>query len=218
MPAIEKAFKDLRAYNVRCETFNCDALNSEKREQILATFKKTLGSTATIQVIVHSIAKGNLKPMTGETSLLSREDLLLTLEAMAVSLYEWSSDLVRLKLLDQDTRIVSFTSEGSSRVLPYYGAVGAAKAALESISRNMAVEWASLGIKVNCIQAGVTETESFARIPNSEQIREHALKRNPSGRLTRPSDVANAVYLLTRKEAEWITGTVIKVDGGESLK
>jgi NAD(P)-dependent dehydrogenase (short-subunit alcohol dehydrogenase family) len=55
-------------------------------------------------------------------------------------------------------------------------------------------------------------------IPGSEQLAKFAQKRNPFNRLTMPSDVANVVYLLCTKEAAWINGTVIKVDGGESLQ
>ena len=82
----------------------------------------------------------------------------------------------------------------------------------------MALEFATIGIKANCIQAGIVETASFKMIPGSEHIKENALNRNPNNRLTLPEDVANVVYLLTREEAKWITGTVIKVDGGEHLR
>ena len=82
----------------------------------------------------------------------------------------------------------------------------------------MAVEFASLGIKSNCVQAGVTDTPSLRMIPGSEKLIHAATKRNPYGRITQPKDVANVVYLLSRKEAEWITGTIIKADGGESLR
>jgi len=81
----------------------------------------------------------------------------------------------------------------------------------------MALEFAPVGIKANCIQAGITMTKSLSMIPGYEKIKAHALQRNPNKRLTTPEDVANAVYLLTTDEAKWITGTVIKVDGGESL-
>ena len=116
-----------------------------------------------------------------------------------------------------DARIISFTSEGNSKAWRSYAAVSAAKVTLEAISRNMALEFAPFGIKVNCIQAGVTDTTSLRMIPGSEQIIKHTLKRNPNKRLTTPEDVANAVYLLTKDEAAWITGTVIPVDGGEHL-
>jgi len=84
--------------------------------------------------------------------------------------------------------------------------------------RQMAVEFAPLGITTNCIQAGVTRTSSFDRIPGSDQIAKYTIQRNPFQRLTTPSDVANVVYLLSKNEARWINGTIVKVDGGESLR
>jgi enoyl-[acyl-carrier protein] reductase I len=95
--------------------------------------------------------------------------------------------------------------------------VAAAKVALESISRSMAVELAPYGIRANVIQAGVTETPALAAIPGNEQLKAHARMRNPYGRLTTPKDVANAVYLLSTDEAAWINGVVLRVDGGEHI-
>lgn len=136
---------------------------------------------------------------------------------MALSLYDWTKALVTADLFAEDTRIVSFTSEGNTKALPNYSAVSVAKVALEALTRSIALEFAPIGIKANCIQAGITMTKSLSMIPGFEKIKENALKRNPQNRLTVPEDVANAVYLLTMDEAKWITGTVIKVDGGESL-
>tara|TARA_R110002051_G_scaffold69542_1_gene125090 strand:- start:100 stop:666 length:567 start_codon:yes stop_codon:yes gene_type:complete len=188
----------------------------------MATIKEIygdLGQNGRIKVLVHSIAKGNLKPMySNEENTLSNQDFHLTVDAMAISLYDWTKALISQKLFSDDARIISFTSEGNSKAWENYAAVSAAKAALEAITRNMALEFASLGIKANCIQAGMTLTNSFNMIPGSEKLEESALQRNPSGRLTTPEDVANVVYLLTTEEAKWITGTVIKVDGGESLR
>ena len=136
---------------------------------------------------------------------------------MALSLYEWTKAVIANSLFASDSRIIAFTSEGNTRALPNYAAVSVAKVALEALARNMALEFAAIGIRVNCIQAGVTITKSFEMIPNSEHIEANALQRNPNNRLTTPEDVANAAYLLTREESNWITGTVLKVDGGESL-
>ncbi|MGB5263965.1 MAG: SDR family oxidoreductase, partial [Lutimonas sp.] len=95
--------------------------------------------------------------------------------------------------------------------------VSAAKAALEAISRNIALEFAPFGLRSNCIQAGVTDTASFRMIPNSKAIKEYTLKRNPFKRLTTPEDVADAVYLLCKVEAAWINGAIIPVNGGEHI-
>jgi enoyl-[acyl-carrier-protein] reductase (NADH) len=90
-----------------------------------------------------------------------------------------------------------------------------AKSSLESLSRYMAVELGKWGLRTNVIQAGVTRTPSLERIPDSERMLEWTKGRNPLGRLTTPSDVAGAVYLLCTKEASWINGALLHVDGGE---
>ena len=137
---------------------------------------------------------------------------------MALSLFDWVKLIANDALFDEDARIIAFTSEGNLRAIPNYAAVSAAKTALESIIRNIALEYAHIGIKANCIQAGITDTKSLRMIPNHKALIDNALSRNPNKRLTTPQDVANAAYLLTRPEAHWITGTIIKVDGGESLQ
>jgi enoyl-[acyl-carrier protein] reductase I len=121
------------------------------------------------------------------------------------------------KLFAADTRIISFTSEGNKKAFKTYAAVSAAKAALEAISRNIALEFAPYGIKANCIQAGVTNTKSFRMIPGHEQLESAAVRRNPFKKLTTPEDVANVVYLLSKDEASWINGTTVIVDGGEHI-
>lgn len=216
LPEIKSALDKIAGIN--CISYNADATNPEKQKQLTTEIQGLLQQEK-IKVLVHSIAKGNLKPMHEKESLeLNSQDFQLTINAMAISLYDWVKQLVKHNLLADDTRVISFTSEGNSKALSNYAAISAAKVTLEAITRNIALEFASIGIKANCIQAGVTDTKSMRMIPNSDQIVEEALKRNPNGRLTTPEDVANAVFLLTKDEAKWITGTIIKVDGGESLR
>ncbi|MGM0392462.1 MAG: enoyl-ACP reductase FabI [Bacteroidota bacterium] len=215
---IEEAFEDIRNSDVRLESFNVDAIQKEKRESLIEEITKVLGDHGKIRTLVHSIAKGNLKPMNGEGPVLENIDFQLTLDAMALSLYDWTQAVFKAKLFSKDARVISFTSEGSQKAWPNYGAVSVAKAALESITRSMALEFAPFGIRANCIQAGVTVTRSFQMIPGSDTLREHALKHNPFKRLTIPKDIANVVYLLSKDEASWITGTIIPVNGGEHLK
>lgn len=218
MPEIEQEFSQMRANNVRVETFNADALHVQKRNGILLELCKILDQNGRIKVLIHSIAKGNLKPMmSADKNELQNDDFGLTTNAMAISLYDWTKALINQSLFASDARVISFTSEGNTKVWRNYAAVSAAKASLEAITRSMAVEFAHLGLRCNCIQAGVTDTASFRMIPGSEKIKEITLKRNPFGRLSTPQDVANAVYLLSLDEASWINGTVIKVDGGEHL-
>ncbi|QCW99970.1 SDR family oxidoreductase [Aggregatimonas sangjinii] len=216
---IDAHFKEISLERVRLESFNMDAVNLEKRAEIIRSLKTMLKNSQGIRVLVHSIAKGNLKPMRSEGGrTLSNADFQLTVDAMALSLYDWVKALHAEQLFAEDSRVISFTSEGNQKAWANYAAVSAAKAVLEAITRNIALEFADSGIKANCLQAGITDTTSFRMIPGHEALKKNALLRNPNGRLTSPEDVANVAYLLTTEDAKWITGTVIKVDGGESLR
>jgi enoyl-[acyl-carrier protein] reductase I len=216
MPQIEADFNQIKGFGVKLLTFNCDATNAEKRANCLQTIQEELKKER-INCMVHSLAKGTLKGMTNENSL-SNDDFVMTIQAMAISLYDWTKAIFELNLFSQNAGIIAFTSEGSSKPIPYYGAVSAAKATLEAISRQIATEFAPFAIRCNCIQAGVTDTKSLQMIPNSDKIKAFAAKRNPYKRLTTPEDVANVVYLLCQPEAHWINGSIIPVDGGEHLQ
>ena len=109
------------------------------------------------------------------------------------------------------------TSAASTRVWPGYGAVSAAKAALEAHVRQLAVELGPMGVTVNAIRAGVTDTPAFRKFPGSALMAEHVRSRNPSGRMTETSDVAKVIAMLAGDDAQWITGTIIGVDGGEDV-
>lgn len=215
---INAAFDSIKNEDISFKAFNIDAFKPEKRTLVIEALKTELGSDGKIRTLVHSVAKGNLKPMiSDESPVLKHDDFALTITAMGISLYDWTTAIFEANLFAKDARIISFTSEGNTKAWKNYAAVSAAKVTLEAITRNIALEFAPHGIKANCIQAGVTNTQSLRMIPGSENIIKHSLIRNPNKRLTLPEDVANAVYLLSKDEASWITGTIIPVDGGEHL-
>ena len=219
LPAVEQAFERLTEEGVLVKSYNLDATSVEKRQFVIAELKTHLNEIGTVRALVHSLAKGNLKPMVlTDGRLLQHDDFTLTIDAMAISLYDWTKELLAASLFAPDARIISFTSEGSIKAWPNYAAVSAAKAALEAISRSMALELAPLGIRSNCIMAGVTDTDSLRMIPNHTDLLNHSQQRNPFARLTVPDDVANVAYLLCKDEAAWINGTVIPVNGGEHLQ
>src|SRR5262249_35604374 len=141
----------------------------------------------------------------------------MTLDVMAHSLIYWTQELVSRGLMREGGRIYAMTSSGGARVIPHYGPVSAAKAALESNVRQLAAELAPLGITANSIRAGVTDTPALRRPPASEAIKEGARRRNPHGRLTTPEDVARAIVVLSHPDTYWMTGNVIGVDGGEEI-
>ena len=216
---IEGSFKAIQSeHKVQVLHLNADITKEETRANTLNRLEAAIGKMGKVKILIHSIAKGNLKPMfSEETPELKNNDFHLTLENMALSLYDWTKSIFKASLFADDARIVSFTSEGNKKAWENYAAVSTAKVALEAISRNIALEFAPYGIKANCIEAGITDTASFKMIPGSEELKAHAIKRNPFKRLTRPEDVANVVYLLAKKEAAWITGSIIPVNGGEHL-
>lgn len=218
LATFEEAIQEMKSNNAEVLAFNIDAMNTEKRDYVISELVNKIG-VSQFKTLVHSVARGNLKPLhSTDNSVLSTDDFMRTLDAMAISLYDWVSAFAKANLFSPDARVIAFTSEGSRKAWKQYGAVAAAKAALESITRSIALEFAPLGVKANCIQAGVTDTESLRLIPGSDVMKEKSIERNPYGRLTHPEDVANAVYLLCRDEALWINGTVLPVDGGDHIR
>ena len=216
MQGIHESFEEIRQNDIQLKTFNIDATNQTKIDSVVSTIQKEIGD-GKICCLLHSIARGSLKAMVGEEEELELNDLTITLHAMATSLYQWVKTLHKNQLFANDTRILSFTSEGNEKAMKHYAAVSVAKAALEALTRSIALEFAPYGIRANCIQAGVTYTPSQDMIPGSEEMRKFASVKNPFNKITTSKDVANVVYLLCKKEAAWINGTIIPVDGGESI-
>jgi enoyl-[acyl-carrier-protein] reductase (NADH) len=165
---------------------------------------------------MHSLAFGTLRPYIGEKAL-TKKNIEMTLDVMAHSLVYWAQDLVTREMMAKGGRIFSMTSSGSTRVIQSYGAISAAKCALESHTRQLAVELAPYDITVNALRGGVTRTPASEKIPGSDRLFEKAMSHNPHKRLTTPQDVARAVVALCDPGTDWITGNVINVDGGEEV-
>ena len=150
-------------------------------------------------------------------AMLEEEDFARTVHAMGTSLVSWTQDVLARGLFAPDARVLGMTSEGNEVAWRGYAAVAAAKVALESVSRAMALELAPHGIRANVVQAGVTDTPALRLIPGSAQMKAAARLRNPFARLTTPADVAGVIALLCTDEAHWINGTIVRVDGGEHI-
>lgn len=148
---------------------------------------------------------------------LEEEDLARTIHAMGTSLLGWVQAIHQRGLFADDARVLGLTSEGNTVAWKGYAAVAAAKVALESVARSIAVEFAPHGIRCNVLQPGVTETPALRLIPGNAHLKAEARSKNPFGRLTLPEDVADMVYLMAQPEAAWINGALIRVDGGEHV-
>jgi NAD(P)-dependent dehydrogenase (short-subunit alcohol dehydrogenase family) len=163
---------------------------------------------------LHALATPPVYP---SAQFLDADDFARTIHSMGTSMLDWTQDLLQRGLFCDDARVLGLTSEGNSVAWKGYAAVAAAKVALESVARSIAVELAPYGVRCNVVQAGVTETPALAAIPGSDHLKAQARRRNPFGRLTTPDDVANAIHLLSLDDAAWINGEVIRVDGGEHI-
>jgi NAD(P)-dependent dehydrogenase (short-subunit alcohol dehydrogenase family) len=196
---------------------NGNAADDEQRAAVIVELRDAIGD-GYVKVMLHSLAFGTLKPFLAEDpeAAINRRNLEMTLDVMANSLVYWTQDVWRAGFLADGSKIYALTSEGSTRAIASYGAVGAAKAALESHCRQLALELGPRGITANAICAGVTDTPSMNKIPNAENLQSVAIRKNPSHRLTRPEDVANALVALAQTCTYWLNGNILFVDGGEA--
>jgi NAD(P)-dependent dehydrogenase (short-subunit alcohol dehydrogenase family) len=219
MAGVEEIIRRIEATGRQVAFFNANAADPEKRKTVLDAMERRMGGDG-FRVLLHSLAFGTLQPFVspapGET-LINQKQVDMTLDVMAHSLVYWTQDLITRNLLRRGSRILAMTSAGGSRVIPNYGAVSAAKAALESHIRQLAMELAPRGITANAILAGVTDTPALRRIPGNDKIVAAALSRNPSGRLTTPVDIARFIVMWAGPGSQWATGNVLQVDGGEEI-
>ena len=222
LPNAERIVSEIRALGRRVRFFNVNAADAERRAEVLAASRQFLdeepGHTG-INTVLHSLAFGTLKPYIADhpDSAIKPADMNMTLDVMAHSLVYWVQELRSAGLLQAGAKVFAMTSSGGHRVWKTYGAVSAAKAALESHIRQLAVELAPHGISANAIRAGVTDTPAARRIPGSDIMFDRALASNPGKRLTTPEDVGTVLAALSLMDSAWLTGNVIGVDGAEDL-
>jgi len=216
MPAVDALVHELQSFDVPVVFHNGNAAGDDERTRALDGLQGAMNEGDTVGLLLHSLAFGTLRPYFGDR-VIGRRHLEMTLDVMAHSLVYWTQDLVERELLGRGGRVYAMTSSGSLAAWPSYGAVSAAKCALESHIRQLAVELAPKGITANAIMAGVTMTPALEKIPGAELIAQKALERNPHGRLTTPEDVAQCLLSLSGPGTGWLTGNVLKVDGGEAI-
>jgi NAD(P)-dependent dehydrogenase (short-subunit alcohol dehydrogenase family) len=219
MPMVEEVIQKIQATGQKAVFFNINAADEEKRGEALDKMKAEMGPDGAICVLMHSLAFGSLKLYIAADAAdeVDKAKMEMTLDVMANSLVYWAQDLMRRQMMKPGARIFAMTSSGGTRVWPNYGPVSAAKAALESHIRQLALEMAPHGITANSIRAGVTDTPALRKIPGNDKMVAVAQARNPSGRLTTTDDVAKFIALMTDARAQWVTGNVLGVDGGEDI-
>jgi len=173
---------------------------------------KEISSHGKLDFLIHNAAIGSFKPVMDLRA--NQWDLTLGVNARALLLCAQEASKL---MLDQGGKIVSVSSLGSQKYIPKYGAIGISKAALESLTRYLAVELADHQINVNAVSAGLVDTQSIRLHPDFEELASQAVRRTPGGRLGSVNDVAGAVVFLCSPLSDWMFGQTIVVDGGFSL-
>ena len=220
LPNAEAVISAIEKEGRQAVFFNVNAADADKRSGVIDAITEKLQATDShIRVLMHSLAFGALKPVIAADpkDSLNQRQMEMTIDVMANSLIYWAQDVATRGLFRRGSRIFAMTSSGSTRVLRSYGAISAAKTALESHIRQLAFELAPSGVAANSVRAGVTDTPALRRIPGSPELLDRAANFNPSGRGTTPDDVAQAISALIDKRLYWMTGNVLGVDGGEDI-
>lgn len=219
LPNAERIKKEVEKSGVRSMFFNINAADDAKRNEVLDSLKKEFAthSGSYLRVLMHSLAFGTLKKYISENpaDMMTKAQLEMTLDVMANSLVYWTQGAYARGFLKNGSRIYAMTSSGGRTQIPSYGAVSAAKAALESHIRQLNMELGMEGIMANSIMAGVTHTPAQQKIAHANPMLDVAKAKNPRNRLTTPEDIAKAIVLFTHEYAGFVGGNVLGVDAGE---
>jgi enoyl-[acyl-carrier protein] reductase III len=206
--AAEKTARDVELRGGSAHVVQADLKDPAQIERMLGEIGSVAGR---LDVLVHNAASGVFKPGLELTARhwdwvmsTNTRPLLLACKGAAA-------------LMQTGGRVVALSSLGSHRVIPGYAAIGASKAALESLVRYLAVELAPRGIAVNAVSAGAVDTDVWRMIPDGDAALAATRARTPAGSLVTPEAVADIVYFLSSPAAQWIQGQVLVADGGYSL-
>jgi len=182
-------------------------------EKLKAMFEEIEATSGGLDIYINNAASGVLRPLME----LEENHWDWTLNINSKALLFGAQQAARLMERRGGGRIVSISSLGSTRALPHYTAVGLSKAALEALTRYLAVELAGKNIVVNAVSAGTVDTDALKHFPNREEMLAQSREKTPAGRMVEPDDVAKVVAFLCSDDAWMIRGQTIVVDGGISL-
>jgi enoyl-[acyl-carrier protein] reductase III len=187
--------------------------NVAKEEEIRGLVDEAARALGGVDIFVGNAASGVIKPV-GEIDAKAWD---WTLNINARSILFGVQAAVPYMRQGGWGRVITVTSIGSRRVFPEYGVIGVSKAALEALTRYLAVELAPHNIIANCISPGVVLTGALDFFPRRDAMVAHAEQHTPVGRLVTPEDVGHLAAWLCSEEARMIVGQTIELDGGYSL-
>ncbi len=201
----QKVAAEIKAAGGQALAVKCDiSLKAEVQEMVAMT----IAEFGRVDILVNNAAVGVIKPFVR----ITEEDWDRTFAVNLKGAFLCSQAVAKNMIKNGEGRIVnisSVASGGGGGATPLMSAYIASKGGLKSLTEAMAVELATFGINVNAICPGTIDSGA---VPESMKVR--SLRTVPKGRLGRPEEVANMVVFLASPEADYITGSVITVDGG----
>jgi enoyl-[acyl-carrier protein] reductase III len=206
--AAEKTARDVELRGGAAHLLQADLKEPAEIRRLVAEVERRAGR---LDVLVSNAASGVLRD--GLELSPKQWDWVLATNARALLILAQNA----ARLMSSGGRIVALSSLGSRRVIPGYAAIGVSKAALEALTRYLAVEFAARGITVNTVSAGAVETEVWQMMPEGTAALAGIRARTPGSALVTPEAVAEVVFFLASPAAQAIQGQVLTVDGGYSL-
>ena len=204
----EETAEEVRALGVRAHVIRANLAEPEKIDAMFEEVRDTFGR---LDILVNNAASGAAR--TAMELEFDEWDWTMNVNARAALLCTQRA----VALMDNGGSIVNISSLGSRLVMPVYTAVGVSKAALEALTRYLAIELAPKNIRVNAVSAAAVETEALKIYANVPGLPSQLVTTTPAGRMVRPEDVADTVAFLCSSTAEMIRGQVITIDGGFSI-
>ncbi len=182
-------------------------------DKIKAMFQEIEDTFGGLDILINNAASGVLRPLME----LDEHHWDWTLNINSKALLFCAQEAAKLMEKRGGGKIVSLSSLGSIRYLPNYTTVGVSKAAVEALTRYLAVELAGKNIVVNAVSGGAVDTDALKHFPNRDELLGDSANRTPAGRIVEPKDLANVAVFLCSEEAWMIRGQTLIVDGGISL-
>jgi len=206
--AAEQTAKDIEALGVKAEVIRANVGDPAKLDELFDMITNHFGY---LDILINNAASGVGRSVMDVD--VKAWDWTMNINARAFLLCAQRA----AKLMEgRGGKIISITSLGSSFVLPTYAVVGVSKAALEALTRYLAIELAPRGICVNAVAASAVETEAL-KFYIKEGLIKDTRQVTPVGRMVIPEDVAKVVAFLCSEEAFMIRGQTIIIDGGTSI-
>ncbi|MCP4580147.1 MAG: SDR family oxidoreductase [candidate division Zixibacteria bacterium] len=206
--AADATIDELKALGSNPHAIRVNVGNHEKLPKIFAEIKEKYGH---LDILVSNAALGLFTPALEMTNKAWHLSMNTNAEAFLHSVK------MANELMPNGSKIVALSSLGTSRYIGGYAAIGASKAAIETLTKYFAVELADKHINVNTVSGGFIDTDALKVFPNYQQMVDEVRRRTPFGRIGRAEEVADVVVFLCTEKAQWITGQVLVVDGGYSL-